>query len=148
MEKINPLLLAKEGYSYKILICGKDIPEEIRNGQYPNVIFAGFVDDIDSYFKGTDIFLNPLTEGGGIKTKLVEALGNDLTAVSTRNGAIGIHPEWCNGKLLIAADHDWVGFVSLIMEAAVVKATIPTVYFEHFYWGAYIQKAVALIETK
>ena len=148
MDKINPLLLAKEGTSYKILICGKDIPAEISDGQHPNVIFAGFVDDIDSHFKGADIFLNPLTEGGGIKTKLVEALGNDLTAVSTRNGAIGIHPDWCNGKLLIADDHDWESFVALIGEAAAIKATIPPVYFEHFYWGAYIQKAVALIESK
>lgn len=144
---INPLLSAKPGYAYKILVCGKDIPDEIRNGNHPNLIFAGFVDDIDRYFKGTDVFLNPLTEGGGIKTKLVEALGNDLTAVSTRNGAIGIHPDWCNGKLLIAEDHDWQGFVALIQEAGSIKATIPPLYFEHFYWGAYIRKAVTLIET-
>ncbi len=147
-EKINPILMLKEGYRYKIMICGKDIPEEISGGAYPNMIFAGFVDDIDLYFKGADVFINPVTEGGGIKTKLVEALGNGLTAVSTRNGAIGISPEWCDGKLLIAEDNDWESFSALIIEAGLVKSAIPPVYFDHFYWGAYIQKAVALISGR
>jgi hypothetical protein len=146
LDKINPLLLQKEGWAYQILICGIDIPDTISSVQYPNVIFAGFVDDIDPYFRAADIFLNPVVEGGGIKTKLVEALGNNLTAVSVRNGAIGIDPAWCNGKLLICDNNDWEAFVDLILEAAKVKTVIPPVYFEHFYWGYSTKRAAAFIE--
>ncbi len=119
----------------------------MRNGSSPNILFAGFVEDIELYFRGTDIFLNPVTEGGGIKTKLVEALGNNLTSVSVRNGAIGIDPAWCNGKLLICADDDWEAFVDLILQARAVTADTPPLYFEHFYWGTTTHKAAEFILT-
>lgn len=148
LDKINPGLLQLKGFPYKILICGKGIPAEMQEANHPNVIFAGFVEDIDTYFKGSDIFINPVIEGGGIKTKLVEALGNNLTAVSVRNGAIGIDPAWCNGKLLICEDHDWEGFVDLIEKANEVKTVISPLYFEHFFWGYTTRKAAAFIEGK
>jgi hypothetical protein len=62
---------------------------ELKNYADQNIIYAGFVDDISIYFKGADVFINPVSYGGGIKTKLVEALGYNLNAVSTSNGAIG-----------------------------------------------------------
>ncbi len=145
VDKINPLLLKRTDFPYKILICGRDIPENVSGGHYPNILFAGFVDDIETYFRGTDIFINPVTQGGGIKTKLVEALGNNLTSVSVRNGAMGIDPAWCNGKLLICADDDWEAFVELIIKAGAIRADTPSVYFEHFYWGYTTRKAFEFI---
>jgi hypothetical protein len=145
--KINPLLGERRDFPYKILICGRDIPEAIRNGAHPNMLFAGFVEDIEVYFRGTDIFLNPVTEGGGIKTKLVEALGNNLTSVSVRNGAIGIDPSWCNGKLLVCGDGEWEAFAELISRAKTVVADTPPLYFEHFYWGTTTRKAAEFIMT-
>jgi polysaccharide biosynthesis protein PslH len=145
VDKINPLLLKRTDFPYKILICGRDIPGSISNGSYPNLIFAGFVDDIETYFRGADLFLNPVTEGGGIKTKLVEALGNNLTAVSVRNGAMGIDPAWCNGKLTICGDDEWEVFADLIIKARAVRADTPPVYFEHFYWGYTTRRAAGFI---
>ena len=148
MDTLNPLLQEQTRFLYKIIICGRDIPAEISNQKLPNLIFAGFVDDIDSYFQGTDIFLNPITEGGGIKTKLVEALGNNLNAVSTRTGAIGIDPSWCNGKLLLCEDGDWVEFVNLILQASSYKADIPKAYFDQFYWVNTTKRAAGFIQGK
>jgi glycosyl transferase family 1/glycosyl transferase family 4 len=143
---INPLLQKQNNFLYKIIICGRDIPAEISSQTYTNIIFAGFVNDIGIYFKGADIFLNPVTEGGGIKTKLVEALGNNLNAVSTLNGAIGINPDWCNGKLLLCEDYDWDNFTGLIIKSSISKSDIPSIYFEHFYWGYTTKKAAEFIE--
>jgi len=148
LEKINPLLLKKKeasSFAYKIVICGIGIPESISSVSYPNVVFAGFVEDINTYFRGADVFINPVIEGGGIKTKLVEALGNNLTSVSVRNGAIGIDPGWCGGKLLICQDHDWEGFTDLVTAASTLQADTPPVYFEHFYWGYTTQRAAEFI---
>jgi hypothetical protein len=147
IDKINPLLLQIAGFKYKILICGRDIPGSVSSANHPNMIFAGFVDDIELYFRGADVFLNPVTEGGGIKTKLVEALGNNLTAVSVRNGAMGIDPVWCAGKLLVCGDDEWETFVELIIKARAVVTDIPPVYFEHFYWGYTTQKAAEFITS-
>lgn len=146
IEIIEPLLQQK-GFQYKIIICGRNIPASISERKYDHIIVEGFVDDIGIYFKGADIFLNPITEGGGIKTKLVEALGYNLNAVSTVNGAIGIDPAICNGKLLLCADGDWDAFAGLVVKAAGIHADMPAAYFEHFYWGYSTQKAAAFISN-
>ncbi|HVZ96315.1 MAG TPA: glycosyltransferase family 4 protein, partial [Chitinophagaceae bacterium] len=112
VENINPLFI-KKNISYKIIICGKGLPPEMNNlkgYENANIIYAGFVEDIDLYFKGTDVFINAVTDGGGIKTKLVEALGFNLNAVSTINGAIGVDQDRCNGKLLLSSNGDWQSF--------------------------------------
>ncbi len=145
IDSINPLLLKKD-FQYKIIICGRDIPNDITSKQYQNIVFAGFVDDVSIYFKAADIFLNPISEGGGIKTKLVEALGYNLNAVSTQKGAIGINVNWCNGKLFICNDNDWSSFSELIIRAAKYFADMPKEYFQNFYWGFTTEKAAKFIE--
>ncbi|HYE55934.1 MAG TPA: glycosyltransferase [Chitinophagaceae bacterium] len=145
IDIVNPIL-QKQSLSYRIIVCGRDIPPDILNGRYPNMIITGFVSDISLYFKGADVFINPVVEGGGIKTKLVEALGYNLNAVSTENGAIGVDASLCNGKLLLTADDDWTGFAGAILRAAGIKANTPPEYFRHFYWGNTIEKVVKFIQ--
>jgi polysaccharide biosynthesis protein PslH len=144
IQTINPKL-QQAGFKYRIIICGRDIPQDILQTQYPNMTILGFVDDINLYFRGANVFINPVNEGGGIKTKLVEALGHNLNAVSTENGAIGVDPAICNGKLLVSANDDWESFAGNIIAAARIDADIPEEYFQHFYWGHVIQKLVEFL---
>ncbi len=144
-EQIHPLL-RQRNFPCRIIICGRDIPPDFNEAKFPGIIFAGFVDDISLYFKAADVFLNPITQGGGIKTKLVEALGYNLNAVSTTLGATGIEPAWCNGKLFLCQDSDWEAFAKAVEQAARYRADMPPVYFEHFYWGFTTKKAAAFIE--
>ena len=145
-DTINPMLQQKKDFPYKIIICGRDIPADITGRQYPDIIFAGFVDDVSIYFKAADIFLNPVSEGGGIKTKLVEAIGYNLNAVSTKNGAIGINPGWCNNKLSICENNDWASFTELIIKSSKYDADTQPIYFENFFWGNTTKKAAAFIK--
>lgn len=145
IQTINPLLQQQAGFRYRIIICGRDIPAEILNVQYPNMTILGFVDDINIYFRGSDVFINPMNEGGGIKTKLVEALGHNLNAVSTENGAIGVEPGLCNGKLMVCANEDWEMFTANILTASRIKGDIPHEYFKHFYWGYSMEKLMRFL---
>jgi hypothetical protein len=150
LEKINPQLLATAGFSYKIIICGNKLPPAyngLSGYKEKNLIYAGFVDDINLYFKGCDIFINPVIDGGGIKTKVVEALGYDLSVISTETGAIGIPVDITGGKLLIVPDNDFSQFASQIIFLDTNK-TIPSVFFKHFYWGNIAVKAAIIINTK
>ena len=134
---------------YKIIICGKNLPgrlNELKGYTDKNIIYAGFVDDISIYLKGADIFINPVTDGGGIKTKLVEALGYNLTAVSTKNGALGIDESICNGKLLLSENADWQVFANNMIEATEIKQSISHSFFQHFYWDNIARKAARVIE--
>ena len=148
LEKINPLLSDSE-LSYKIIICGKNLPEKMKDlKEYAdrNIIFAGFVDDISIYFKGADIFINPVTDGGGIKTKLVEALGYNLTAVSTKNGALGVDEKICNGKLLLSENNDSQAFADNMVQAINITQSITPEFFNYFYWDNITRKAAVIIE--
>ncbi|MDB5230242.1 MAG: glycosyltransferase family 4 protein [Chitinophagaceae bacterium] len=138
---INPALIKQQGFKYKILICGKDVPPHFISANYPNVIFTGFTKTIKPYYTGSDIFINPVTDGGGIKTKLVEALASDLYSVSTISGAIGVDPAICNNKLLILSGNDWPAFANAIIHAPGTAESIDPVFFDHFYWGNITAKA-------
>lgn len=149
LHKINPLLIATKGFKYKIIICGNKLPASysaLVDYKEKNIIYAGFVDDISLYFKGCDIFINPVTDGGGIKTKLVEALGYDLSVVSTRTGAIGIAEALTGGKLKLTGDDDWTTFATYIKDMNPLLHT-PPAFFENFYWGNIAKNAAALIKS-
>ena len=148
VEKINPLLL-QQGFAYKIIICGKGLPagmNELKAYTHQHIIYAGFVDDIDAYFKAADVFMNPVVEGGGVKTKLVEALGYNSNAVSTMSGAWGINPGLTNGKLSIVPDSDWAAFAKAAVQIAANSTDTPQAFFEHFYWGNIISKVVGILK--
>lgn len=143
LNVINPTFI-KSVIPYKIIICGKGLPPDMHNlNEYSNenIIYAGFVEDIGEYFNGSDVFINPVLDGGGIKTKLVEALAGNLDVVSYRSGAIGVDPYLCNGKLLISEDGNWQQFAGQMVEAGKVKKDIPTSFFDYFYWGGIVEKA-------
>ena len=142
--RINPILQGK-GVNYKILIIGLDIPQAIFNASHPDIRVLGYVEDLERYLTGSDVFLNPVRSGGGIKTKLVEALAYNLTTVSTRNGAIGVDPSICNGKLIITADHNWSLFAESIIRAIDMKATTPPEFYENFYWANITRRAADFI---
>ena len=150
LEQLNPLLLAETGFTYKILVCGNKLPpsyNRLLDYTDKNIIYAGFVEDINLYFRGCDIFINPVIDGGGIKTKLVEALGNDLPVVSTKSGAIGISPEITGGKLQLIADGDWKAFAKAICSFT-PGSPIPAVFFDNFYWGNIAARAAAILNGR
>ena len=150
INNINPILLKNTDFRYKIIICGKGLPaayNELKNYVQQNIIYAGFVEDINLFFKGSSIFINPVITGGGIKTKLVEALGNNLTSISCKSGAFGIPQEIAGNKLTVVNDFDWTSFADAVF-AADVDASIPATFFNHFYWVNIAAKAGRIISGK
>jgi len=150
LDKINPLLL-ESGFSYKIIICGKGLPGNMHSLQEyadKKIIYTGFVEDISIYFKGADVFLNPVTDGGGIKTKLVEALGCNTKAVSTQNGSIGVNAEITNGQLNIVPDNNWPEFTEqMIYAAKQPHQPMPAEFYKTFYWENIAKKAAEFISS-
>jgi polysaccharide biosynthesis protein PslH len=148
LYQINPVLLKQKDFKYKIIICGKNLPAEFNDlAEYKNanIIFAGFVDDISIYFKGADIFLNPVIEGGGIKTKLVEALGYNLSVVTTKSGATGVPVSSTGNKMKVSEDNNWTDFSTQILSIN-TEENIPVIFFEHFYWDNVAEKAAKFID--
>ena len=148
LNEINPRLLQQQGFQYKIIICGKGLPAELNSlKEYAdkNIIFAGFVDDIETCFKGADIFLNPVQSGGGVKTKIVEAIAYGTTVISTETGAIGMDKTAAGKKLVIVKDNDWKGFTEALVITANSISPTPTEFYKLHSWENIIRKVTDAI---
>ena len=148
LNNINPLLLAAPSFRYKIIICGKDLPAELdalTSYTDKNIIFAGFVENIETYFKAADIFLNPVQSGGGIKTKMVEAIAYGATVIATESGAAGLDKKVCGNKLVTVPDNDWETFAEKVLESSKTSTNTPAGYYETYYWGNIVKKIASVI---
>lgn len=142
LDVINPLLLQQKDFKYKIIISGKRLPSEYKSLESyatQNIIFTGFVDDIVPYLEATNIFLNPVLTGGGVKTKIVEAIGHGTTVVSTLTGATGVAKEVCGEKLVTVPDNEWSAFTSAIVKHSIIPVITPHAYYQYYYWGNIIK---------
>lgn len=147
IEKINPILL-QQNLKYKIIICGKGLPDffgDLKAYRHQNIIHAGFVDDINLYFKAAHIFLNPILSGGGIKTKVVEAIAMNCTVVSTEFGALGMKRGACGDKLHVVNDNDWKAFSDRVIQVLSIDTETPTAFYDYYYWGNIAAKVAGIL---
>lgn len=149
VDIINPVLL-RTASPYKIIICGKGLPDsfgDLKPYAGKNIIYAGFVDDIDIYFKAADVFLNPITTGGGVKTKAIEAIAMNCTVISTEFGAMGLKREVCGEKLQVVNDRDWNAFAKKVEKVLPLGTNTPNEFYDHYYWGNIAAKVAAILTT-
>jgi glycosyltransferase involved in cell wall biosynthesis len=128
---------------YKIIICGRNHIkgfEHLNNLSHPKVINAGEVEDIDNYFAGADLFINPVITGGGIQTKNLEALSYDLNLVCFNNMLSGIDLSLCGGKIYTAIPGNWKAFIEAINVAIASTAKIPSAFFDHYSFDRQVRK--------
>jgi glycosyltransferase involved in cell wall biosynthesis len=76
-----------------------------RNGKVSDsslIHFAGYVDDVRKYMKGTAVFIAPLRIGGGTRLKILEAMAMRVPVVATSMACEGLSLE--NEHHLLIAD--------------------------------------------
>ncbi len=150
-EKINPFLASQPGFRYKILICGKGLPEEmnsLKDEINKNIIYTGFVEDVDTYYKASSVFLNAVQTGGGIKTKMVEAIGFGSTVIATNTAAKGIDARVCGENLITVDDNDWKEFAEKAIERSKEDAVTPPSFYTTYYWKNIIQKLMTSLANR
>lgn len=143
-------LLQSFSLQFRIFVCGKGLTAQWEEalGSYPEIIYKGFVEDIDLYHAGTDCFINPITLGGGIKIKLIEALANNQPAVSTQTGAQGIPLSLTDGKLVKVEDYNWPAFARAMAATDIhIQKDTPVAFYQAFNWDTIIQKALLSLHT-
>ncbi len=145
VEKIIPKLAAQTDQSFVVLVTGRLIFSSygyLKKLSHPCYINAGLVDDVETYFAGSDIFINPVSTGGGIKVKLMEALSYGLPVLSYVSGAAGVEPDLAGQALTIIPDGDTAKFASAIMEHWKDEPPVPDEFFQEYSWES-ISKQVA-----
>jgi polysaccharide biosynthesis protein PslH len=140
-------LLQKQNFQYNMVVAGKRLPasyQELKPWKHLQVTYAGFVEDIDQYTAAADVLLNPVNTGGGVKTKMIEALGLNTTVVATQTGATGVVPEVCGQKLYVTGDHDWEAFAAAIRKSVQEQTVIPNAFYETYNWEHIAEKVARL----
>lgn len=99
----------------EIDVVGKNPPAWLRelSQRDPRVHVPGFVDDVRPYFQKATIFVCPITDGGGTRLKILDALAMGMPIVSTTFAASGL--SLSHGKHVLLADTS-ADFVSAIMQ--------------------------------
>ncbi|MFY7651657.1 MAG: glycosyltransferase family 4 protein [Chitinophagaceae bacterium] len=134
VQQIVPSLLQK-GIEFHCFITGKNFPDSLLNNLPKSVTVTGFVEDIAIFFTGADVFLNTVTAGGGIKTKVIEALSYNCTVISTKEGAIGIDLNLVENKLIISDDNNWHFFTQKIIEVLQSPSSdINSQFYQQLHW--------------
>lgn len=108
-NKITPRVLKQNKY-IKFLIVGRN-PNNLKSPS--NIIFNGYVEKIEDYINASDLVIVPLISGGGIRTKILEALACKKRIISTSLGAQGINTN--KYKSLLSIEDDWIKFSKLIV---------------------------------
>jgi glycosyltransferase involved in cell wall biosynthesis len=76
----------------RLLLCGAGFPDALRAqcAANPSIEILDEVDDLAEFYARVSVFVNPLREGRGLRTKVVEAAAYGRPVVSTPLGAEGL----------------------------------------------------------
>lgn len=105
IDRVWPRLADNHGKAVKLLVAGSicDILAQRQLGS--GIELLGIVDNVTDFYRQVAIIINPVTFGGGLKIKTVEALAYGKPLVSTPVGAVGLE-DGAGNAFLIAADED------------------------------------------
>lgn len=76
----------------RLILAGRNLPPDIADRIVPGgpIEAVGEVEDLAGFFRSIGIFINPVREGRGLRTKVVEAAAFGRPILSTRLGAEGL----------------------------------------------------------
>jgi len=84
-------------------VVGPDPPASVRRLSGLQVRVHGYVRDLDPCYRRARVVVVPVRFGGGIRIKLLEALGWGVPVVSTPEGAQGLEEAAAAGCLFVAS---------------------------------------------
>ena len=154
VKQIAPALEEMGPAKFKIIICGRGNLKDFRNKfKHPAVIYAGEVDDIENYFAAADIFLDPVTVGGGIQTKIIEALSYDLDVICFERMIDGMLASLAAGKLFLCKEGQVDEMIMKIVQRMAVNENNQPVaieFLEYYNWANIVkrlnEKLIAIYE--
>ncbi|NDA61669.1 MAG: glycosyltransferase [Chitinophagia bacterium] len=143
--------LELKNISFQIIITGSGLSLAWQKvlSNIPRIHYLGFQENIDLYWEGTDCFINPVTLGSGIKTKIIESLSHGLPTVSTRSGMKGLERPTLQKVLVSVRDYDWEDFTNqmIAVTQSTVKWRIPLEFYQEFSLPNIVQNALLSLQT-
>lgn len=143
LDHILPKLRDKK-LDFQFILCGNGLPENIQNkiNKYSDCKYFGFVPAIEEIIQVSDVLLNPILSGGGVKTKAIEVLGNNGYVISFETGALGIRKEVCGEHLKVIEDNNWDAFSESVAShiSNEMRSNIPDDFYVTYSWKNIVER--------
>ncbi|MBS1627322.1 MAG: glycosyltransferase family 4 protein [Bacteroidetes bacterium] len=149
INEITPLLI-QSNFQYKIIICGNRLQENLLQQikTCKNLIYAGFVNNINTYIKAANAFIVPSFLATGIKTKIIEALANNTLVIADVENIKGIDVSALNNKLISVETNNSKAFSEIMLKTKLLKnENTPQQFYTTYYWGNIINKAILSLQN-
>ncbi|NTS42206.1 glycosyltransferase family 4 protein [Flavisolibacter sp. BT320] len=133
---------------YRVVVCGRIVYKKfayLNDLQQESLVFAGQVADIETYFSAADVFINPVSSGGGVQTKIADALSYHVNVVCFANMTEGIYGA--DGKLFTVTPGNWAMFADATQEALEKTEPTPAAFFRQHDWSSIADKAFRVIQN-
>ncbi|RYY67586.1 MAG: glycosyltransferase [Chitinophagaceae bacterium] len=137
------------GAPYRIIVCGRNRSaafQDLEALQHPAIIRAGEVPELAPYYAAADAFLNPVLGGGGVQTKVIDALAHRCPVLSFAFGAQGIDRGLCGEALRTVPNGDWDAIVQALQES--VPASVPDAFFHHYAWPEIARRVISRLKNE
>lgn len=110
-------LLKKKNPAIKLRIIGRHPDERlIRIAENDkDIILEGFVEELEPYFRDSNVFITPLRFGSGIKVKVVNSLYMGIPCVTTSIGAEGLKTEDGEHMFIKDTPQEFADAVSILL---------------------------------
>lgn len=141
LNKINP--------NFTFIVTGRI---EDKNYQHlfnlanNQLIITGRVDNVEDYFLAADIYVNAVSNGGGVQTKTLEALSYQLNVVCFEHMLNGIEMQTVEDKIFSISINNWQQFAQTVFVAAAKQTSTPSSFFEHYSYEKYMPDLLKRID--
>ncbi|MDM8536489.1 glycosyltransferase [Desulfobacterales bacterium HSG17] len=110
-------LLKQEHPDLKLWIAGKNPDKRLIHAaeNEPQIIFKGFVEELEPYLKKSRVYIAPLRFGSGIKVKVLNAMSRGIPTVTTSVGTEGLAAESMKQIAITDTPEEFKKAVSLLL---------------------------------
>jgi len=108
----------------KLYIVGGDPHPAVSRLSSPSITVTGFVDDVRPYLAKCSVFIVPMTEGTGIKNKVLEAMAMAKPVVTTPVGILGIDAKKDEEVVVVNGHREFADAVIGLLRDAEMRTRI------------------------
>jgi len=129
IKKIMPLLATQVPGKFIAHLFGAKLPEELKRFCQGNIIYHGYVADLDAELARMDIGVFPVFTGKGMKQKIFEALAKGYPVIAPRS-ALGGYALTNSRDILIAENPREFANAAILLRDRATRERIGTAAYE------------------